>query len=518
MKHVPKIGAFVLETLTTGMYTNPFDSIREYIQNAADSIFEAERMQFLKKHQGVINVSLDPASRSLSIRDNGTGISATEVASRLLNVGMSNKVYGQAAGFRGIGRLAGIAYCKQLKFVTSHLYEDERSEIVFDCEGIRHSISPAMRQVEELTDVLRKYTSQDVHEDTKDSHFFEVQLIGIDPTVRQFLDLKSLEDYLCQVAPVEYDAQSFIFATKIQKWAAANGIELPYVKLLLRTPEVERQLFKPYKNTYKTKKGDYTIHVNDVEFLTSPDGSERTFWMWYTKTDLLGMFDDSRIAGLRFRRNNIAIGGPERVDELFPGNEGRLNYWMMGEIHITTDQVVPNARRDGFEATPAWKSLQEALLPFVRQHCKACHDASSATNRPTAKIVSSAQSTIQDVKTSLKTGLASKTERDDLLKKLSKEEERIQTALKTRTDNGERQKVQGLLTSIQALRTNIEENTSFTLDKVKSNLDRKQRRVLLDVLATIDQSLAAMSCSKSADCLQAIKRAIIDKFQTSQER
>ena len=33
MNRTPKIGAFVLETLTTGMYTNPLDSIREYIQN-----------------------------------------------------------------------------------------------------------------------------------------------------------------------------------------------------------------------------------------------------------------------------------------------------------------------------------------------------------------------------------------------------------------------------------------------------------------------------------------------------
>jgi len=72
MNPTPKIGAFVLETLTTGMYTNPLDSIREYIQNASDGIRSAKRFKQLKPHDGMITVSLDPGKRSLTVRDNGT--------------------------------------------------------------------------------------------------------------------------------------------------------------------------------------------------------------------------------------------------------------------------------------------------------------------------------------------------------------------------------------------------------------------------------------------------------------
>ena len=136
MKYTPKIGAFVLETLTTGMYTNPLDSVREYIQNASDGIFSAENFKVLEPNTGLIEVNLDSEARTLTIRDNGTGVASADAVSKLIDVGMSSKIYGEEAGFRGIGRLAGIAYCKRLQFITSSKYEDEKTVITFDCEGI----------------------------------------------------------------------------------------------------------------------------------------------------------------------------------------------------------------------------------------------------------------------------------------------------------------------------------------------------------------------------------------------
>jgi len=47
MNKKPRIGAFVLESLTSGMYTNPMDAIREYIQNSADSIRIAEKFGYI---------------------------------------------------------------------------------------------------------------------------------------------------------------------------------------------------------------------------------------------------------------------------------------------------------------------------------------------------------------------------------------------------------------------------------------------------------------------------------------
>src|ERR1700730_6730533 len=118
MNSGPKIGAFVLDTLTTGMYTCPLDAVREYVQNAADSIQSARKEGFIGTDEGHVTVIIDTEKRTLNIRDNGTGMERLEAERKLLNIGMSDKNITYDSGFRGIGRLAGIAYCKTLFFRT----------------------------------------------------------------------------------------------------------------------------------------------------------------------------------------------------------------------------------------------------------------------------------------------------------------------------------------------------------------------------------------------------------------
>jgi hypothetical protein len=517
MKATPKIGAFVLETLTTGMYTNPLDSIREYIQNASDAILAAKSFEQLKPNAGMITVSLDPEKRSLTVRDNGTGVPSATAVDSLVNVGMSAKVYGQEAGFRGIGRLAGIAYCKSLRFSTSALHEDEMITVAFDCEGIRRSITPRMKGAEELAAVLQRYTDKDIDCAKKDEHFFEVTMEELDERLTQFLDFRVIEEYLSQVTPVDYDSQRFLYATKIAEWASAKGLTIPSVKLLLRTPTTEREVFKPYKTHYRTKQKSYEIVVRDVTFFPEDAGADSPFWLWHGSHDYLGMFDDDRVAGMRFRRHNIAVGGPDRVAELFPGKEGRLNFWTIGEIHVQSDDIVPNARRDGFESTAAWLKLKEELRPFITSHCKACRDASSTTNRPTVKIVSSARATAEATKQALKSGLSSHNEREQLVQKVERETKRLEGALSSRKTEPERKEIRSALTSLNAVRQKLDDKKSFVTNKIKSSLDRKQRKLLIDVLELINTALSEVSCAKSKQCLDAVKRAILAKYQVPED-
>jgi molecular chaperone HtpG len=174
MDQIPKVGAFVLETLTTGMYTNPLDTLREFIQNSADSIHQGEQQGILSKNAGRIQVCLNPKQHTLSIRDNGVGISQVEAYTRLVNIGMSGKRIETDAGFRGIGRLAGIAYCKTLYFRTSMANEGVLTTVEMDCEGLRRFISPAMRQTEELVSIVQRNTRTSSENCQAEDHFFEV--------------------------------------------------------------------------------------------------------------------------------------------------------------------------------------------------------------------------------------------------------------------------------------------------------------------------------------------------------
>ena len=110
-KSSPTLGVHLLETVTRGMYSQPFHSVREYIQNAYDSIRKARRKGLLKPSEGEIKLYIDKDRRRLSIADNGAGLDPDEATVHLLDIGHSDKARtteesAHNAGFRGIGRLA----------------------------------------------------------------------------------------------------------------------------------------------------------------------------------------------------------------------------------------------------------------------------------------------------------------------------------------------------------------------------------------------------------------------------
>ncbi len=97
------------------MYVDPLSIYREYVQNSADAIQEARQVGLLEGEEpGRIDISVDFDTRTILLRDNGAGIPADSAAQRLLAIGASPKRGTRARGFRGIGRLAGLAYCQEL--------------------------------------------------------------------------------------------------------------------------------------------------------------------------------------------------------------------------------------------------------------------------------------------------------------------------------------------------------------------------------------------------------------------
>ena len=100
-----RIGKQVLEVVTTGMYNDPRMAMREYIQNAADSIDTAITSGVVKQTEAKIQVNIDGAARTITILDNGAGIPNSQVDRRLGSLGCSLKDGLSQRGFRGIGRI-----------------------------------------------------------------------------------------------------------------------------------------------------------------------------------------------------------------------------------------------------------------------------------------------------------------------------------------------------------------------------------------------------------------------------
>lgn len=511
----PKIGAFVLETLTTGMYTNPLDTLREYIQNSFDSIREAENSCLLAKAAGRIEISIDPQKRSLRIRDNGVGIPAERVLPRLINIGMSEKSIDTNVGFRGIGRLAGVAYCERLSFKTQFSGEKQLSTISFNNTGLLKAMSPSMRQVDELLDVVARNTSHEIQKTKTDAHFFEVILENINSKGDVFLKWPEIRTYLSQTAPVGFDTQSFHLAGEIYNWLKAHRIELPTVNLTISCGSTNIEVFKPYqKLTYKTKRENNKIHVKGISFFPEDAGPDSPFWVWCAKTNLPGMFDDDTVSGLRLRKGNIGLGMAERVTEIFAlaaKDNSRFNHYLMGEVHVQNPGVIPNARRDGFEDGVEWSDIRAQLLEFARARSKEIRDASTIRNMDIEKLLKPAQCELLASEKKVQTGFASRDERDSFIEKLDKQIEKLETAKNSERSGAEVTRIETLRDELTAKKKIIEKQSKFTVQTLNTSLDKKQRKIIAEIIEILYDVLPKVEFEKARD-------AIMRKFQVHEKK
>jgi len=520
MPSKPKIGAYVLETLTTGMYREPLDTVREYVQNAADSLRDAQRQSILSRNEGRIEAEISVTDRRFILKDNGTGIPAESVEARLLNIGMSDKLIGQSAGFRGIGRLAGIAYCDRLSFRTTARGEAEETTISIDCAAVRDAITPAKRQVEELAEVLLRLSETSTRKAAKVDHYFHVIMEGVNPkTGAHFLDWQLLERYLGQVAPVEYDAQRFVFASKIRQFMNDHDLAMPVCTLIVKGGGVEHQVFKPYRGRYVSSgRGGGAVlsfDIKDIRFYPEEPNPESAYWLWYGVSDLVGSIDDERVAGFRLRKYNIALDGADRMAELFEAtakSNRRFNGYFIGEVHVQCPNAIPNARRDGFEDVGSWPEIKELLHPFIEERCADVRRASSIRSQPVPKVVHAAQTVLDRANDRLKHGLASKSERDNLLEKVGDQLARVMQTQEREAANGKTKELIQVAAKLQSVQRSLANEENYIFKKVSSSLSRKERAVVQEAIEAVQEVMESMSCAGREECFKKVRDAILDKF------
>src|SRR5438445_4969329 len=103
----PSFGRQLFEIITAGMYGDPLMSLREYIQNSADSIDVAIVNRLIDRRSASIWITINGRERSIQVEDNGHGISNRNAEDRLGGIGTSEKDGKSLRGFRGIGRWGG---------------------------------------------------------------------------------------------------------------------------------------------------------------------------------------------------------------------------------------------------------------------------------------------------------------------------------------------------------------------------------------------------------------------------
>lgn len=109
-----RVGASIVEIITESLYDKPIVVFREYVQNAADSLREAECNSPAQK----LAIRIWKKDETLFFLDNGTGIKPNEFATRMSTIANSAKSRSKNIGYKGIGRLSGLSYCNKLQFIN----------------------------------------------------------------------------------------------------------------------------------------------------------------------------------------------------------------------------------------------------------------------------------------------------------------------------------------------------------------------------------------------------------------
>ncbi len=357
-----KIGKFTLETLTTGMYESPKDMYREYIQNAADSIDNAINCGILSKGKENISININEEESLIEISDNGMGVSAELVEQYLLNIGDSAKYNTNSRGFRGIGRLAGLAYCDELTFTTSFRGEELKSIVKFNAKELRKNLYDHNNKLS-LEEIFLRVVSIIKEKETKSKHYFSVLLSGV-ANVDGILDFKELYNYLSQVSPVPFSPE-FTWKQIVLSKLKYRGVDLSEYNIFLSNKEKKTQIFKNYTDGFiadRARKAEDKIEDIEDLVLTDSNGNVLAV-LWYGKTNYSGTIQNELIKGIRLRKGNIQLGEKNILNIIF--KDERFNGWLVGELHIVSSKLVPNARRDNVEKNSEYFNLMGQLRSWA---------------------------------------------------------------------------------------------------------------------------------------------------------
>ncbi|MGN7126735.1 ATP-binding protein [Methylorubrum thiocyanatum] len=367
----PYFGGFVLETLTIGMYEESRNAIREYIQNGFDSIQRAvTKLRQLDPGEGLIRIIFDVEGNEVRIRDNGAGLSAETAVNTLTSIGASAKDFATDAGFRGIGRLAGVAFCDTLTFTTKAADEPVLTTVIFDAKKMREMMSPEQGSRYTAPQLLKACVEgrqSDVP--AGDPSFFEVSIGNLFEAPNELKSPEEMELFISQVAPVGY-RDDFALANDICKFAKTAPVPIETVEIVIeQAGKQPRPVRKPYGAKFAIQDAETKVAITDHKFYVS---SSNQWWGWVGRKNVPGSYTDEEVRGVRIRAKNIQIDGTALVREIFQRqnkSNGRYQDWFIGEIFVDPKAVVPNARRDGFEDTKAWATIRREIGSTV------CKDA-----------------------------------------------------------------------------------------------------------------------------------------------
>lgn len=358
------VGGDILSLITCGMYDNPLTIYREYIQNSADSISSSDQPE-----NGKVEIEIDIVGMRVTIRDNGPGMSYQRAKQELVPIAKSRKSRQHNRGFRGIGRLSGLAFAGSVKFLTRCNQNTPVTQVVWNAKPLRNEENSKL-PAEEV--ILQCVSIEKLDGNSYPNNFFEVQIEGLSRyAAASILNRDAVRRYLGEVSPVQFSLD-FPYNSQASRLFNENK---PFI-LDIHLDGEEEPITKLHKGELHFSK-DRSDKFREFEEVKIPalDGKNYAAMGWIAHYSYLGALPPKLgVRCLRARVGNIQIGNETVFDHLF--SESRFNRWCVAEIHILDPRIVPNGRRDYFEPSVHLRNLENHLGAVCRELENRCRIAS----------------------------------------------------------------------------------------------------------------------------------------------
>ena len=359
------VGADILSLITSGMYIDPLTVYREYIQNAVDALQSAGLGE-----DGLVEIALAPDEGRVAIRDNGPGLSLTEAERTLVPIATSEKRGLGFRGFRGVGRLAGLAFAESVTFLSRAGEGAPVVRVVWDGS----TLNAGIKNRDGLGNVLWKAVAVDtVRSEGYPSQFFEARMDGVSRhAAGSIMNREAVRQYVGEVCPVPF-GREFRHAAEI--YEAFGPANTPFT-VSVRFNDEDTSVERPHRCGVRVSENESQDIVQIEEIRVAGVGARECAAIgWIAHTPYRGAISKNcGVRGIRARVGNMQIGGENVFEHLF--SEDRFNRWCIGEVHVLESAIVPNARRDYFEPGVHLRNLENQLGAVCRRLERRCRAAS----------------------------------------------------------------------------------------------------------------------------------------------
>lgn len=420
-------GKNILENLTTGMYYDSKVIYREYIQNACDQIDKAVSTGLIGTDEGSVDIEINSKLRRVIISDNATGITKDNFRRQLEDIANSDKVRGKDKGFRGIGRLCGLAYCRTLTFKSTYYGEPLCSIMKMDARKMRDMIASPEKYT--VDDILSQITTFSEDEAPIEDHGFTVQLEGINEENTDLLDKTKVEDYLGFVAPVPYNGK-FRLRNRIYEHANELNYKIDEYRIYVNGNQILKNYgMRLYDKANSTGSKQVYDEFCDIAFHDIRQNNTVIAWLWYglCRFEKAIPKKENPMYGFRVRQSNIQIGDNTVLARFF--KEDRGNSYFVGEVFAVSPELTPNSQRDNFNENPTRIYYEDQIRKYCYDTLNKLYNL-AAKQKNNYKRLSEYTAIVNDYDTKKKSGFVSEREKVDLERRVLEAEQRKDEAIK----------------------------------------------------------------------------------------